>query len=73
MNFADFTRGKWTWQGREKQSVLDYILMSQELAGSTSSMTIDDDGWFDIGSDHNLMFWESNDSYKMEQRSGEAM
>ena len=71
MNFADFTRGKWTWQGREKQSVLDYILMSQELADSTSSMTIDDDGWFDIGSDHNLMFWESNDSYKMEQRSGE--
>ena len=62
MNFADFTRGKWTWQGREKQSVLDYILMSQELADSTSSMTIDDDGWFDIGSDHNLMFWESNDS-----------
>ena len=45
--------------------------MSQELADSTSSMTIDDDGWFDIGSDHNLMFWESNDSYKMEQRSGE--
>ena len=40
MNFADFTRGKWTWQGREKQSVLDYILMSQELADSTSSMTI---------------------------------
>ena len=71
MNFADFTKGKWTWQGREKQSVLDYILMSQELADSTSSMTIDDNGWFDIGSDHNLMFWESNDSYKMEQRSGE--
>ena len=22
-------------------------------------MTIDDDGWFDIGSDHNLMFWDS--------------
>ena len=39
MNFADFTRGKWTWQSREKQSVLDYTLMSQELADSTSSMT----------------------------------
>ena len=49
MNFADFTRGKWTWQGRgnlAEQSVLDYILMSQELADSSSSMTIDDDGWF---------------------------
>ena len=57
--------------GQRKQSVLDYILMSQELADSTSSMTIDDDGWFDIGSDHTLMFWESNDRHKMEQRSGE--
>ena len=71
LNFEDSTRGKWTWQGREKQSVLDYILMSQELADSTSGMTIDDDGWFDIGSDHNLIFWESDDSYKIEQRSRE--
>ena len=22
-------------------------------------MTVDDEGWFDIGSDHSLMFWES--------------
>ena len=45
--------------------------MSQELADSTSGMTIDDDGWFDIGSDHYLIFWENDDSYKMEQRSRE--
>ena len=44
LNFEDFTRGKRTWQGREKQSVFDYVLMSQELADSTSGMTIDDDG-----------------------------
>ena len=47
--------------------------MSQELADSTSGMTIDDDEWFDIGSDHNLIFWESDDSCKMEQRSREEV
>ena len=57
--------------GQRQAVSFNYVLMSQEVADSTSSMTIDDDGWFDIGSDHNLMFWESNDSYKMEQRSGE--
>ena len=43
--------------GREGKSsqYLDYVLMSQELADSTSGMTVDDDGCFDIGSDHNLI------------------
>ena len=58
LNFEDSTRGKWTWQGKEKLSVFDYVLMSQELADSTSGMTIDDDGWFDISSarDHNIWY-----------------
>ena len=71
LNFEDSTRGKLTWQGREKQSVLDFVLMSQELADSTSGMTIDDDRWFDIGNDHNMIFWESDDNYKKEQRRRE--
>ena len=59
LNFQVFTRGKWTWHGGEKKSVLDYVLMSDGLADNTTQMVIGDDGWFDIGSDHNLLFWES--------------
>ena len=33
--------------------------MSDGLTDNTTQMVIDDDGWFDIGSDHNLLFWES--------------
>ena len=42
-----------------KRSVLDYVLASQGIADSVTQMTVDDEGWFDIDSDHNLMFWES--------------
>ena len=59
MNFEHCTRGKWTWHGRGKRSVLDYVLMTQGMADRTTQVTVDDDGWFDIGSDHNLIFWET--------------
>ena len=59
MNFEAITKGKWTWQDGKKRSVLDYVLASQGIADSVTQMTVDDEGWFDIGSDHNLMFWES--------------
>ena len=58
VNFEAITKGKWTWQGGKKRSVIDYVLASQGIAYSVTQMTVDDERWFDIGSDHNLIFWE---------------
>lgn len=57
MNWEPEVAGKWTWGCEKKQSVLDYVLMSEWWVDRTSRFLIDDEGFLDIGSDHNILLW----------------
>ena len=59
MNFQRSCRGKWTWYSGQKKSVLDYILLCERGVEEVGQLNIDDEEWFDIGSDHNLLFWDN--------------
>ena len=41
-----------------KKSTLDYISTLQWWVEHTRNLLIDEEGWFDMGSDHNLMLWK---------------
>ena len=45
--------GRWTREGGEKKSVIDYMLFGKGL--DVIKMVIEDLGNLDIGSDHNLI------------------
>ena len=57
MNWQPGVVGKWTWGCGSKQSVLDYVLVSEWWVDRVSRFSVDDEGFFDIGSDHNLLLW----------------
>ena len=57
MNWQPGVAGKWTWASGGQHSVLDYVLLSGGLVERIDRFVVDDEGFFDIGSDHNLMFW----------------
>ena len=56
MNWQPGVAGKWTWASGGQLSVLDYVLLSRGLVERIDRFVVDDEGFFDIGSDHNLMF-----------------
>ena len=41
-----------------KKSTLDYIIVSQRWLQLIRHLLIDEEGWFDVGSDHNLLLWK---------------
>ena len=47
--------GKWTWGCENRPSVLDYVLVSEWWVDRISRFSIDDEGFFYVGSDHNLL------------------
>ena len=49
---------KFTWSSGSKKSTLDYISTSQWWIEHTRNLLINEEGWFDMGSDHNLMLWK---------------
>ena len=57
MNWQAGVVGKWTWGCESRQSVLDYVLVSGWWEDRISRFSIDDEGFFEIGSDHNLLLW----------------
>ena len=57
MNWEQGVVGKWTWGCDNRQSVLDYVLVSEWFVDRISRFSIDDEGFFDVGSDHNLLLW----------------
>ncbi len=56
VNAHENCRGTWTWGRGDKLSVVDYIITSGDLEQDIEELLIDDDGNFDIGSDHNWMW-----------------
>ena len=57
MNWQPGVAGKWAWASCGQHSVLDYVLLSGGLVERIDWFVVDDEGFFDIGSDNNLMFW----------------
>ena len=47
--------GRITWQSRDNKSAIDYMLASTEARARITCMSIDEEGCFNIGSDHNLL------------------
>ena len=50
--------GRITWQSRDSTSAIDYVLASIEARERVTSMSIDEEGCFNVGSDHNLLLVE---------------
>lgn len=46
--------GRWTWECGKKRSVIDYSLFSRCVKVHT--LTVEDEGVMELGSDHNLMW-----------------
>ena len=53
-------QGRFTRQQGQERSVTDYIIIGEELEPITPCMFIDEDGQFDMVSDHNLMWIDLN-------------
>ena len=47
--------GKITWQRGAQKSTIDYLLGSQTLMSQVRKMTVDEEGNFHFGSDHNVL------------------
>ncbi|KAH6947304.1 hypothetical protein HPB50_018362 [Hyalomma asiaticum] len=54
-NLRDDCEGEFTWCARNSRSCIDYVLMSPKLSRHVTSVAIDEDGKFSVGSDHNGM------------------
>ncbi|KAH6946036.1 hypothetical protein HPB50_011279 [Hyalomma asiaticum] len=54
-NLRDDCEGEFTWCARNSRSCIDYVLISPKLSRHVTSVTIDEDGKFSVGSDHNRM------------------
>lgn len=53
MNMSPKCKGKWTWMSRGSKTTIDYILMSDKLAGRTGEIIIDkEEIRWGIGADH---------------------
>jgi hypothetical protein len=57
-NWLPVTVGKWTRMQGDKKSVLDYWLLEGVVAKRVNRIFIDDQGMYDIPSDHNVMLVE---------------
>jgi len=66
MNWRQGVVGRWTWSCGNKQSVLDYVLVSEWWEERISRFSIDDEGFLDIGSDHNVLLWYTRDGGRSE-------
>ena len=56
INFSNKCKGKWTWIGRDKKSIINYALIDVDGEYLIKNMIIYDgvENW-DIGSDHSWM------------------
>jgi exonuclease III len=59
-NHQDKCKGKWTWCRGAQRSIVDYALASRNIALRTQSLIIDEEGQWDLGSDHNWLVLSCN-------------
>jgi hypothetical protein len=61
--------GSVTWSVRDRESAIDYILVNERARGKVRSMKIDEEGEWDLNSDHNVMSLKYECGGKVEQRT----
>ena len=58
-------QGKVTWKGRQFESAIDYMLVNQVAREKIKELIVDEEGDFDIDTDHNALIlsyqWGNND------------
>ena len=57
MNWSPVATGKFTWERRSITSMLDYVVVSETWVKVIDQFLADEEWCFDVGSDHNLIFW----------------
>ena len=55
LNCSPNCAGKFTWQRGPLRSIIDYVIVTEKLSDHIISVSIDEVGVFDIGSDHNTI------------------
>ena len=63
-------RGKWTWASGQRQTIIDYILVDNDIFGMIQKCEIDEEGRLDIGSDHNWMTLTLNMDFRKRDSGG---
>ncbi len=58
LNAAQVCRGLWTWHRGDQHSVVDYIVVSQDIGEVVTQLVIDDEGENECQSDHNWIWGE---------------
>ena len=48
LNSGDKCTGKWTWSSKDKQSTIDYMVVSKEDEHQVTKMTVDDEWQMDV-------------------------
>jgi len=54
VNTTNKCTGVWTWMRGEQRSVIDFILADEDILRGIESMVVDDEGRWEVGSDHNI-------------------
>lgn len=68
LNSTRLCSGRFTWFRNDKQSILDYILVSYSALDNVNNMLIDDERVYNLGSDHNLLFLNFELKYKLNKQ-----
>ena len=48
-------QGKVTWSSNDMRSAIDYVLVNEKASETVKEMWIDEEGWIDIDTDHNMI------------------
>ena len=72
-NELSVCKGRWTWECREKKSVIDYMLFQQEHRQEVVEMVVEDRGIIDTGSDHNVIWCIFKAGVPKEEKSEERL
>ena len=62
------SEGLWTWQRNGLSTIIDYGVISPNDLNTVKSFVIDDKGHYPSGSDHNWIFCELSDSFKVKMK-----
>jgi hypothetical protein len=62
------SEGRVTWSVKERQSAIDYILVNERARSKIKSMNIDEEGEWDLNTDHNVMSLRYECGVQVEQK-----
>ena len=69
LNTSEKCSGTTTWRRGEQTSTIDYAICSSDLYSDITSMLVDEDQKFSVGSDHNFLIIETKVTLEQQQDS----